>query len=89
MVVCTGIWTSYYLKYVGLLKQPERKVTHHDCNVLIVNAIIVDRGFQEIGVFGKPVKIFSRNSSQDQNVLTTLADSGGWLAFCNVVALVV
>jgi hypothetical protein len=39
-----------------------KKIVHHDCYILVVNAVIVDRRFQEMGVLLEP-KITLANCS--------------------------
>jgi hypothetical protein len=48
---------------------------YHNRNVIVVDAVVVDWGLQEIGVLLEPAGLLAKPISYGDNPLTTLEDS--------------
>lgn len=58
VVVGAGVGTAYYLFVhfcqLWLMIHCEKVSAHHDCDIVVVNAVIVNRWFEKVGVFLQP-----------------------------------
>lgn len=55
VVVGSSIWSSYDLGSSELGYAGGQWLSYHNCNIFVVDAVIIDRRFQKVGVFGEPV----------------------------------
>jgi len=59
VVVGSGVGAAYYLLVV-LEREFGRlggQKTYHDCYIFVVDAVVVDRWFEEVGVLFEPVEV--------------------------------